>query len=229
MQVAALLEHPDARELPAIGRALVPLDDHAAGVLEDLGEGQGSVRLSDPARRALRARDEPQGEGSHTGATSTASAAAVESPAHDVEFRRDRRGEHWILIGGRHAPLARVLAARGGLRAAEGPAGTVGLAAVEDDAHRLAELLDQLEDADTDPRVSAWLERATTWRGNLEVDGPSDAPVFVLLGERGRLPPSLRERAASVPGGATVPLTLSSWRLIEDPSMRGSRRLRNAA
>ena len=39
--VAALLEHPDARELPAIGRALVPLDDHAAGVLEDLDERDG--------------------------------------------------------------------------------------------------------------------------------------------------------------------------------------------
>jgi SWI/SNF-related matrix-associated actin-dependent regulator of chromatin subfamily A-like protein 1 len=213
-QVAALLEHPDARELPAIGRALVPLDDHAAGVLEDLGEGEGSVRLSDPVRRALRARDEPQGEDGHTSAT--ASAAAVESPAHDVEFRRDRRGEHWILIGGRHAPLARVLAARGGLRAAEGPAGTVGLAAVEDDAHRLQELLEHLEDAEIDPRVSAWLERATTWRGNLDVGGPSNAPVFVLLGDDGRLPPALRERAASVPGGATVPLTLPSWRLIEE-------------
>ncbi|HEY4996352.1 MAG TPA: hypothetical protein VII03_00065, partial [Solirubrobacteraceae bacterium] len=28
--VTALLEHPQAREVPAIGRALIPLDDHAA-------------------------------------------------------------------------------------------------------------------------------------------------------------------------------------------------------
>ena len=213
--VAALLEHPDARELQAIGRALVPLDDHAAGVLEDLDEGAGGVRLSDPARRALRARDEPQGADGHAPAAS-ASAEAVEGSAHDVEFRRDRRGEHWILVGGRHAPLARVLAGRGGLRAAEGPGGTVGLAADEDDAHQLQELLGQLEDARTDPRVSAWLQRATTWRGNLDVDGPSDAPVFVLLGERGRLPAALRERASGVHGGATIPLTLSSWRLLEE-------------
>ncbi len=212
-QVAALLEHPDARELPAIGRAVVPLDDHAAGVLEDLDERDGNVRLSDPVRRALRARDEPQG--GDPGANHGAAAEAGESPGQDVEFRRDRRGEHWILIGGRHAPLARVLAARSGLRAAEGPEGTVGLAAVEDEAHRLQTLLDQLEDAEMDPRVLAWLERATTWRGNVDVDGPSERPVFVLLGDDGRLPPALRERAASAPGGVTVPLTLSSWRLMD--------------
>ena len=60
------------------------------------------------------------------------------------------------------------------------------------------ELLGHLEDASIDPRVSAWLTRATTWRGNLEVQGPpapGEAPVFLLLGERERLPLPLRERA----------------------------------
>jgi SWI/SNF-related matrix-associated actin-dependent regulator of chromatin subfamily A-like protein 1 len=217
----ALLEHPDARELPEIGRALVPIDDHAVGLLEDLDERDGGVRLSEHARRELRARDEPpsaERDGARRAgrpAGASASPAAEDLAGHDVEFRRDRRGEHWILIGARHAPLARVLAARSGLRAAEGPAGSVGLAAVEDHGHRLLELLEHLEDADVDPRVSAWLARATTWRGNVDVAGPSEQPVFVLLGDGERLPPSLRERAASLDGGASVPLTLSSWRLIE--------------
>ena len=47
-----------------------------------------------------------------------------------------------------------------------------------------------------DPRVTAWLTRATTWRGNVEVEGPPAAsgPVFVLLGDERRLPRALRER-----------------------------------
>ena len=40
--------------------------------------------------------------------------------------------------------------------------------------------------------------------------------MFLLLGDVARLPRVLRERAASAPGGATVPLTLDSWRLIEE-------------
>jgi SWI/SNF-related matrix-associated actin-dependent regulator 1 of chromatin subfamily A len=210
--VAALLEHPHARDLPAIGRALVPLDDHAAGLLERLGEESTiGLRLSDHARRALLDRggraDGPSGE------------RPVGEPGSqlrfDVEFRRDRRGEHWILVAAAHAPLARVLAGQGGLRALEAPGGSIGLAAVEHDAEQLLALLEHLEDADVDPRVSAWLARATTWRGNIEVQGPSDAPVFLLLGDVARLPRALRERAASVPGGAAVALTLDSWSLIE--------------
>ena len=204
--VAALLEHPDARELPEIGRALVPLDDHAAGLLERLG----GLRLSEPARRALleRSRRGP-GEEAQRGA------APVSERRHDVEFRRDRRGEHWLLVAAPHARLARVLAARAGLRALEGPDASLGLAAAEPAAEALKELLGELEDADVDPRVAAWLERATTWRGNIEVQGPREAPEFVLLGDVARLPGALRERAASVPGGATVALTLENWRLIE--------------
>jgi SWI/SNF-related matrix-associated actin-dependent regulator of chromatin subfamily A-like protein 1 len=209
--VAALLEHPDARELPAIGRALVPFDDRAAGLLERLAEPRGALRLSEHARRALldRSRQGPDGPAARAGASSPA------ADGHDVEFRRDRRGEHWILLSGRHAPLARVLAARAGLRALEAPGGALGLAALERDAEQLSELLEQLEDADVDARVTAWLERARTWRGSIEVQGPSEAPVFLLLGELARLPRTLRERAATVPGGAAVALTLDSWRLIE--------------
>jgi hypothetical protein len=39
--------------------------------------------------------------------------------------------------------------------------------------------------------------------------------MFVLLGAVARLPRAIRERAASAPGGATLPLTLESWQLID--------------
>ena len=208
--VAALLAHPEARELPEIGRALVPFDDRATRVLEALRAGSATVRLSDATRRALAAR----GERAAAGRTA-AERATGSPPTHDVEFRRDRRGDHWLLIASERAALARALAARAGLRALEGPAGTLGLAAIEHDAEQLAALIDQLEDISVAPRVSAWLKRATSWRGNIEVEGPSEAPVFLLLGARERLPGALRERAAGAPGGATVPLTLESWRQIE--------------
>jgi len=211
--VGTLLEHPEARELPAIGRALVPLDDHAAGLLEDLGEGAGRLRLSEMVRRALSARAVPAG--ANGDAPGDRERDTYARPEYEVEFRRDRRGEHWILIAAAHAQLARVLATQAGLRALEGPDRSVGLAAVERDAEQIVELFSHLEDATVDPRVAAWLQRATTWRGNIEVQGPREAPVFLLIGDEARLPRALRELASTVDGGATVPLTLDSWRLIE--------------
>ncbi|MGD1057977.1 MAG: DEAD/DEAH box helicase [Solirubrobacteraceae bacterium] len=212
--VAALLEHPGACDVPAIGRALVPLDEQSTELVQTLLESTAGLRLSNAARQALLAQSESEREGP-AGAPAARSADDGPSPRYDVEFRRDRRGDHWLLFAAGHAPLARVLAARAGLRALEGPGRTVGLAAVEHDAEALVELLGHLEEASIDPRVSAWLTRATTWRGNLEVQGSSEASEFLLLGERERLPAPVRELAVSVPGGATVPLTLASWRLIE--------------
>jgi hypothetical protein len=210
--VEALLEHPEAHELPVIGRALVPLDDGAAQLLERMRAADGAIRLTDAARRALSA----QAERVQGGAPSSGPARPDGGPPeYDVAFRRDRRGEHWILVAAERAPLARVLAAQAGLRALDGPAGTLGLAAVEHDADLLIELLGRLEDLCVDPRVTSWLERATTWRGHVEVDGSEEQPLFVLLGELARLPRAIRERAASAPGGATLPLTLASWRLID--------------
>ncbi len=55
-QVAALLEHPDARELPAIGRALVPLDDHAAGVSRTSPRGRPGASQRACATGAARTR-----------------------------------------------------------------------------------------------------------------------------------------------------------------------------
>ncbi len=44
--------------------------------------------------------------------------------------------------------------------------------------------------------------------------------MFLLLGATSRLPRELREGPSAVPGGATVPLTLESWRLM-DGRLRG--------
>jgi SWI/SNF-related matrix-associated actin-dependent regulator 1 of chromatin subfamily A len=206
--VEALLEHPDAQQLPLLGRAQIPLDEHAARLVDMLPANAGRLRLTEDAAHALTEvsqRAVPRGGGgTRTGAMS-----------YDVELRRDRRKQHWLLIAAEHAQLARVLGGRAGLRSAEGPEGTFALAAVERDAHLIAELLDHLEMAQIDPRAQSWIARATTWHGTVEVAGPSEEPVFLLLGDANRLPPELRERAVSAPGGVTVMLTLDSWQAIE--------------
>ncbi len=210
--LTALLGHPDAREVEAIGRGQIPLDERAASLVAEQrtrADG-GSVRLTAAAQRALE-EHAARGAGVAGAAHSSGAVAAVR---HDVEFRRDRRGEHWILIGGPAVGLARVLASRAGLDPREGPGATIGLAARERDGEALKELLAQLEDADVEPRVSSWLERVTSWRGNVDVDGPRGAPVLLLLGDAERLPRAVRGRATAAPGGASLPLTLDSWRLV---------------
>ncbi len=132
--VGTLREHPHAYELPAIGRALVPMDDRAAWAVQALVAGGEPVRLSLQARRALEALHE------------RGAAAGGEDPAD---------------------PVARAV------------------------------------------------ERLPEWRGTVEVAGPREAPVFVLLGDSSRLPAELRERARSAPGGVTVALTLEHWQLME--------------
>jgi hypothetical protein len=57
--------------------------------------------------------------------------------------------------------------------------------------------------------------RQPRWHGTIDVDGPASEPVFLLLGERAHLPGQLREAAATAPGGASLPLTLESWRAIQ--------------
>ncbi len=208
--VAALLEHPGAQEVPAIARALVPLDEDSARLVAEL-EREGEVDLSHAARRALVELGSDVRPGNADQQAERPTGRPAPGQRYDVEFRRDRRGEHWLLISAERAPLVRVLAARGGLQAAEGPDRTVGLAALERDAAALVELLSHIEDASVDPRVRAWLHRATTWRGNVDVQRAGEDPVFVLLGEHERLPAELRAQAVSAPGGSTVPLTLACW------------------
>jgi hypothetical protein len=128
--VAKLLEHPDARELAAIGRAVIPLDERSIALVAGLAEG-GELRITDVAHRAL-------------------------------------------------------------LSHGEGP-----------------------RPRDPEPRVRSKPERGAGWYGNVDVAGPSEQPVFLLLGDAEQLPRALRELAVNAPGGAAVPLTLDSWRLIE--------------
>ncbi|MGH2911066.1 MAG: DEAD/DEAH box helicase [Solirubrobacteraceae bacterium] len=215
--VAGLLEHPDAIELPTIGRALIPLDEHAARLVDELSPTSGRLRLTEDAAHALT--EIAQGRSAQARPT-TRAGSSPGAMSYDVELRRDRRKEQWLLVAPHHAPLVRVLAGRADLRALEGPEGTFALAAVERDAHLIAELLDQVEPSSIDPRAQSWIARTTTWSGSIEVAGPPQEPVFLLLGDPTRLPPTLRERAVSAPGGVTVPLTLDSWRLIEN-TLRG--------
>jgi SWI/SNF-related matrix-associated actin-dependent regulator of chromatin subfamily A-like protein 1 len=49
----ALLEHPDAYRLPAIGRAMIPIDERSAHLVDELSASRDGLRLSDDARRAL--------------------------------------------------------------------------------------------------------------------------------------------------------------------------------
>jgi SWI/SNF-related matrix-associated actin-dependent regulator of chromatin subfamily A-like protein 1 len=225
--VCALSEHPDAYRLPAIDRVLLPLDDRSAELIEALAERGAGVRLSDAARRALDAHcartSRPGGTSSRGGISSdrdgTSSGrddgAGEHEQLHEVEFRRDRRGEHWLLIAREHARQARALADDAGLRALDGPGGTLGLAAVEHDAHALLALVERLGDASVEPRVARWLQHATTWQGTIDVGAAEGRPVFLLLGDPERLPSALREQCASAPGGATAPLTLACWSLID--------------
>jgi hypothetical protein len=212
-----LLEHPGGYRLPAIGRGLIPLDRHAAQLVEELPAAPARLRLSDDAAHALTeikngasANGSAIGDGTANGtAEGTAKGAARGTgwATNEVELRRDRRGEQWIVIDAVHAPLARVLAGRAGLRALDGPEATFALATVEHDAEAIKELVEELEVARIDPRVQSWLARATTWTGTIEVEGPREQPVF--------LPRELREQASSAPGGATVAMTLENWRLME--------------
>jgi SWI/SNF-related matrix-associated actin-dependent regulator of chromatin subfamily A-like protein 1 len=205
--VEALLGHDDAHELPTIGRALIPLDEQAARLVDTLPAEAGRLRLSEDAAHALTE-------------VSQQPSARPGAMRYDVELKRDRRKQHWVLIAADHAPLARALAARSDLRSLEGPEGTFAVAAVERDAHLIVELLEQLELAGIDPRVQGWLARATTWRGTIDVAGEPEEPVFLLLGDPIGLPAELRELALSAPGGVTIPLTLESWQAIEQ-NMRG--------
>jgi hypothetical protein len=202
--VATLMTHERARTVEELGIGLVPLDEQGARLIEQLQSAPDRApALSDGARRGLAALREPEPE-------------PDPAPAHDVEFRRDRRGRHWLLVAAAHAVGARALARREGLHGLDGPHGSFGLQALERDAEALAGVLHRLGELRIEQRVHAWLTRATSWRGSVEVGGSSGEPAFLLLGDAGRLPSALRERAARVPGGAEVPLTLDSWRVIED-------------
>ncbi len=140
----ALAQHPDARDLPVIGRGMIPLDECSERIVGALCAQESRLRLSEDAMHAL---------------TEIAQRARAAQQAPGI-----------------------------------GPF-----------------------DAEADTgRERARRERAKRWHGTIEVAGERDAPEFLLLGDIDRLPPALRERAASAPGGASVPLTLDSWQLIDE-------------
>ncbi len=147
--VAALLDHPGSYNVPAIGRALIPLDERAAELVRTLA----GVRLSEPAGRALE---------------------ELERGGRAQRERAERAT--------RAAPTTRPT--RSGSPA-------------------------------IDRHASALLARGRSWRGSVEVGGPSEAPAFLLFGDEQRLPGAVRERATGVPGGVGIPLTLDSWRLMQ--------------
>ena len=137
--VETLSEHPDAREVPEIGRAMIPLDERSERIVGELcAEESEWLRLTEDATHAL---------------TEIAQRARIEQQAP-------------------------------------------GMGRLDDETNTRR-------------------ERARSWHGTIEVGGEHDEPVFLLLGEIERLPQALRERAASAPGGASVPLTLESWQLME--------------
>jgi SWI/SNF-related matrix-associated actin-dependent regulator of chromatin subfamily A-like protein 1 len=208
--VAELLEHPDAYSLPPIGRALIPLDQRAASLVGAVLDRTPRLRLTEDALHALVeiGQEKP-------------AAAREERLGWDVELRRGRGGGACVVISAEHASLARALATTAGLRVLEGPGSCVGLAAADPDAVRIAEIIAQFDAAAIDPRVERWLERATIWHGTIEVEGPPDSPVFVLIGKAERLPSALHDVARTVPDGVSLPLTLDSWRLIDGQPLSG--------
>jgi hypothetical protein len=197
--VAALLEHPQARALPAIGRAVAPLDDAGERTLSRLARDFHELTLSERTRRALAARREPPPE-------RPGHAHEHAEAEFDVRLRRDRRGERWILFATGAAAIARALSGRLGVRGSEGPAGSFGVSAREPDAEAIREILGHLDGASVDPRVPRWIKDACAWRGTVDAGGPPAAPVLLLLGDPRRLPPGLRARSREVAGGAAVPL-----------------------
>jgi SWI/SNF-related matrix-associated actin-dependent regulator of chromatin subfamily A-like protein 1 len=211
--VEVLLDHPEAYRVPDIERGLLPVDRRGAEIVHSCVDHDTRVHLTDDARHALTevAR----------GADSRTPSRPVEPPAYDAELRRDRRGGRWILVAPDHAPLARALADADGFELFDGPDGTVALEALQTDAVEIAELLARLDLGPVDPDLELWLERTTTWRGTIEVDGPREAPVFLLLGDNERLPTALRQRAGACRGGASLPLTLESWRAIDAEPLEG--------
>ena len=210
---------PAATACPRSPARLIPLDDHAARLVEELPAAAARLRLTDDAAHALTEIK----KGAADGDAAQGGERERRGLGHhdEVELRRDRRGEHWIMVDAAHAPLARVLAGRAGLRALDGPDATFALAAVEHDAEAIAELIAELEVNRIDPRVQSWLARATTWTGTIEVEGPQEQPVFLLLGETNRLPRELREQAVERPRrGDRAVDARDSWRLM-DGRLRG--------
>src|ERR1035437_3053109 len=88
--VERLLEHPGARELPAIGRGLVPLDDQAVELVRELEPQTPGMSLNEAARPALTAHAErSSGGGAAPREGGREGSSAGTASGFEVEFRRD--------------------------------------------------------------------------------------------------------------------------------------------
>jgi SWI/SNF-related matrix-associated actin-dependent regulator of chromatin subfamily A-like protein 1 len=102
--VEALLEHPEARSLPAIGRGLIPFDDHAAWLVQTLAEQTGRLHLSEAAERQLalhRARREREHAGRDVAGLPGRGAAGLhpdygESNGEHAARQHEREDADWL-------------------------------------------------------------------------------------------------------------------------------------
>ncbi len=131
---------------------------------------------------------------------------------HPDAYRLPAIGRGLIPLDERSECLVRELRANASRR----------LRVTEDAEHALTELAQRARAAQgmlqarrVDSRTEARPDRAVPWYGTIGVANERGEPVFLLLGAIDHLPQALRERAVSAPGGATVPLTLESWQLME--------------
>ncbi len=189
--VEALLEHPDAYRVPAIERGLLPLDQRAAQILRSCSERDSRLRLTDDARHALTeiARGPAPRPRAAGGVARLRRRAAPRPPRPQLD--PDRRPStrrslgRWPTRAGSSCSTARP-----GRWRSPRPRRT---------PSRSPSCSRKLDLRSVDPYVERWLERTTTWRGTIEVDGPREAPVFLLLGDNERLPTALRDRATRLP------------------------------
>jgi hypothetical protein len=202
--VQALLAHPGARTLPAIGRAVLPLDEPAARLVFALAQRPGAVTVTETARRALRRVVAPVEAGE-----SPAERRRREAELRAGDAERGRRGGQagtgWrgtveaggargtpeLLLLGDRALLPSELRERS-LPAAEGAS----VALTADSARLVAEL-----DAWITPAAGRCLEAVAAGRpappAVLELSRVHTPPAFVLAPGHDR---ACTESFAALPG-----------------------------
>ena len=173
--VAALLEHPAAYRLPAIGRGLLPLDQPAPRSLRSCGIAADAAAAPDRGRAPRAGRD--HGGRAPRGARGVArlrrrAASRPARPQLDPDRAPSTR------------PLARALADAAGSRLLDGPAwvGRAGRASERTRSRSPSSWLSSTRRS-VDPRVERWLERADDLARDDRGRRAGEAPVFLLLGD----------------------------------------------
>ena len=218
--VSALLAHPHARELEAIGRALVPLDARAAEIVGDLQAGARSeLRLSPAAQRALSALGSgpsadggtEAGDGSHRGTVSPEATRALAPPRvwrGTVDVGGPPSSPVFLLLG-EYDRLAPEL-----LACAEVVSGGVAVPLVA----ASLEQIDRLQAWMTEPArrcAAALRDGRPAPPAVLEISHEHEQPTFTLAPGHD---PGCQERFAALPGA-----------IAPDRARRGRRRLARRA